>query len=137
MLREASFSLKREAAADVDRVTWRQYGEALEDNLQDLSERLKRGGTGRSRFGAEPLPVPGWLALVPLALATQPKGPPHLGAHAAAHRPLVASDPHLPPLSLEATWRHHLRQESGAVTSLAGICGGGDQRWSFVLQLTV
>lgn len=61
MLREASFSLKREAAADVDRVTWRQYGEALEDNLQDLSERLKRGGTGRSRFGAEPLPVPGWL----------------------------------------------------------------------------
>ena len=43
MLREAYFSLKREAAPGVDRVTWRQYGEALEDNLQDLSERLKRG----------------------------------------------------------------------------------------------
>lgn len=43
MLREAYFSLKREAAPGVDRVTWRQYGEALEDNLQDLSARLKRG----------------------------------------------------------------------------------------------
>jgi len=29
MLREAYFSLKREAAPGVDRVTWRQYGEAL------------------------------------------------------------------------------------------------------------
>jgi len=43
MLREAYFCLKREAAPGADRVTWRQYGEALEDNLQDLSERLKRG----------------------------------------------------------------------------------------------
>ena len=43
MLREAYFCLEREAAPGVDRVTWRQYGEALEDNLRDLSERLKRG----------------------------------------------------------------------------------------------
>jgi RNA-directed DNA polymerase len=43
MLREAYFGLKREAAPGVDRVTWRQYGEALEENLQDLSARLKRG----------------------------------------------------------------------------------------------
>jgi group II intron reverse transcriptase/maturase len=43
MLREAYFRLKREAAPGVDRVTWRQYGEALEDNLRDLSQRLKRG----------------------------------------------------------------------------------------------
>lgn len=43
MLREAYFSLKREAAPGVDRVTWRQYGEALEDNLRNLSQRLKRG----------------------------------------------------------------------------------------------
>lgn len=43
MLREAYFRLKREAAPGVDRVTWRQYGEVLEANLQDLSERLKRG----------------------------------------------------------------------------------------------
>jgi Retron-type reverse transcriptase len=42
-LREAYFRLKREAAPGVDRATWRQYGEALEDNLQDLSGRLKRG----------------------------------------------------------------------------------------------
>jgi RNA-directed DNA polymerase len=43
MLREAYFGLKREAAPGVDGETWRHYGEALEDNLQDLSERLKRG----------------------------------------------------------------------------------------------
>ena len=43
MLREAYFCLKREAAPGVDRVTWRHYGEALEANLQDLSERLQRG----------------------------------------------------------------------------------------------
>jgi group II intron reverse transcriptase/maturase len=43
MLREAYFCLKREAAPGVDQVTWRQYGETLEDNLQDLAGRLKRG----------------------------------------------------------------------------------------------
>jgi len=43
MLREAYFRLKREAAPGVDGQTWRHYGEALEDNLQDLSARLKRG----------------------------------------------------------------------------------------------
>jgi len=42
-LREAYFSLKREAAPGVDGQTWRAYGEALGENLQDLSERLKRG----------------------------------------------------------------------------------------------
>jgi RNA-directed DNA polymerase len=42
-LRMAYFSLKREAAAGVDGETWRHYGESLEDNLRDLSERLKRG----------------------------------------------------------------------------------------------
>ena len=42
-LRRAYFSLKREAAPGVDGETWRHYGEALEKNLQDLSERLKRG----------------------------------------------------------------------------------------------
>jgi len=42
-LRLAYFSLKREAAPGVDGETWRHYGETLEDNLQDLSERLKRG----------------------------------------------------------------------------------------------
>src|SRR5215831_2176946 len=42
-LRQAYFSLKKEAAAGVDGETWRHYGESLEDNLRDLSERLKRG----------------------------------------------------------------------------------------------
>ena len=42
-LRLAYFSLKKEAAAGVDGETWRHYGESLEDNLRDLSERLKRG----------------------------------------------------------------------------------------------
>src|SRR5260370_10289256 len=42
-LRMAYFSLKKEAAPGVDGETWRHYGEELERNLQDLSERLKRG----------------------------------------------------------------------------------------------
>jgi RNA-directed DNA polymerase len=42
-LREAYFCLKKEAAPGVDGETWRHYGESLEDNLQDLSHRLKRG----------------------------------------------------------------------------------------------
>src|ERR1700730_2776888 len=44
-LRIAYFSLKKEAAPGVDGETWRHYGEQLEGNLQDLSERLKRGGS--------------------------------------------------------------------------------------------
>ncbi len=43
MLRTAYLALKREAAPGVDGETWRHYGQALEDNLQDLSARLKRG----------------------------------------------------------------------------------------------
>ena len=42
-LRKAYFSLKKDAAPGVDGETWRHYGETLEDNLQDLSHRLKRG----------------------------------------------------------------------------------------------
>lgn len=42
-LRRAYFSLNPKAAAGVDGVTWQQYGEDLETNLQDLAERLKRG----------------------------------------------------------------------------------------------
>ena len=42
-LRMAYFSLKKEAAPGVDGETWRHYGETLEDSLQDLSHRLKRG----------------------------------------------------------------------------------------------
>jgi len=42
-LRTAYLALKRNAAAGVDGETWRHYGEDLEVNLQDLSDRLKRG----------------------------------------------------------------------------------------------
>jgi RNA-directed DNA polymerase len=42
-LRAAYLALKREAAAGVDGETWRHYGRDREKNLQDLSERLKRG----------------------------------------------------------------------------------------------
>src|ERR1700758_2737851 len=42
-LRMAYFSLQKEAAPGMDGETWRHYGEELERNLQDLSERLKRG----------------------------------------------------------------------------------------------
>ena len=42
-LRAAYLSLKRHAAPGVDGETWRHYGEALEEHLQDLSARLKRG----------------------------------------------------------------------------------------------
>src|SRR5438876_11959767 len=42
-LRMAYFRLKKEAAPGVDGETWRHYGEELERNLQDLSDRLKRG----------------------------------------------------------------------------------------------
>jgi group II intron reverse transcriptase/maturase len=43
MLEKAYLALKREAAPGVDGETWRHYGQARESNLQDLSERLKRG----------------------------------------------------------------------------------------------
>jgi len=42
-LRRAYFGLKRNAAPGVDGETWRHYGERLEENLQDLAGRLKRG----------------------------------------------------------------------------------------------
>ena len=42
-LREAYDGLKRDAAPGVDGETWRHYGQSLEENLQDLSQRLKRG----------------------------------------------------------------------------------------------
>ncbi len=42
-LRRAYFSLKKEAAPGVDGETWQHYGEALEVNLRDLSQRLKCG----------------------------------------------------------------------------------------------
>jgi RNA-directed DNA polymerase len=42
-LRRAYLALKRDAAAGVDGETWKTYRENLEENLQDLSGRLRRG----------------------------------------------------------------------------------------------
>jgi hypothetical protein len=42
-LRKAYREVKKDAAPGVDGQTWRQYGEDLEQNLQDLSQRLQRG----------------------------------------------------------------------------------------------
>ncbi|HET6618702.1 MAG TPA: group II intron reverse transcriptase/maturase [Dongiaceae bacterium] len=43
LLRHAYLALKREAAAGVDGVTWRDYGEDLERKLDDLHGRIHRG----------------------------------------------------------------------------------------------
>jgi group II intron reverse transcriptase/maturase len=43
-LRAAYLAVKRDAAAGVDGQTWQSYGQALEANLLDLSDRLARGG---------------------------------------------------------------------------------------------
>ena len=42
-LREAYFALKRNVAAGIDGETWQMYGQELESNLKDLSERLVLG----------------------------------------------------------------------------------------------
>ena len=42
-LREAYYRLKRDAAPGVDGQTWRGYGEQLDQSLQKLTDRLKRG----------------------------------------------------------------------------------------------
>ncbi len=43
-LEAAYLALKRDAAPGVDGQTWTHYGQALQDNLRDLSARLARGG---------------------------------------------------------------------------------------------
>jgi RNA-directed DNA polymerase len=42
-LREAYYAVKRDAAPGIDGQTWEHYGQELEENLHDLSERLRRG----------------------------------------------------------------------------------------------
>lgn len=43
LLRKSYFALKREAAAGVDEVTWREYGTDLEQRLVELHEKVHRG----------------------------------------------------------------------------------------------
>ena len=49
LLRQAYVSLKRDAAAGVDDMTWREYGERLEERLPDLHDRIQSG-----RYRAKP-----------------------------------------------------------------------------------
>jgi RNA-directed DNA polymerase len=44
MLRCSYYSLKKKAAAGVDRVTWQEYGEGLEERITELHGRIHRGG---------------------------------------------------------------------------------------------
>ena len=67
------------------------------------------------------------LALVAFAPAAKPENHGDVGADEALDRPLDSSGPYLSPLSSEATWRDHLRQEPSALVALAGIRGGGVQ----------
>jgi len=43
LLKEAYRRLRRDAAAGVDQVTWDEYGERLDERLQDLETRIHRG----------------------------------------------------------------------------------------------
>ena len=43
LLRRSFYSLKKEAAAGVDEVTWQEYEIGLEDRLIDLHNRVHRG----------------------------------------------------------------------------------------------
>jgi len=43
LLRESYYSLKKQAAAGVDGVTWQEYGQDLEARLSDLHGRVHRG----------------------------------------------------------------------------------------------
>ena len=43
-LRKCFFEMKKKAAAGIDNVTWKDYEENLERNLQILSQSLKTGG---------------------------------------------------------------------------------------------
>jgi len=49
-LRQAYLALKRDASAGVDGQTWQAYGQELEKNLKDLSDRLAQG-----RYRATPV----------------------------------------------------------------------------------
>jgi RNA-directed DNA polymerase len=42
-LREAFFNLKKTAAVGIDRVTWHEYEQNVEANIEDLHERIHRG----------------------------------------------------------------------------------------------
>ena len=55
-LRGAYYSLKRDASPGIDGETWRHYGENLEENLRDLSGRLRRGAYRAKPVGRVHIP---------------------------------------------------------------------------------
>lgn len=55
-LRGAYYSLKRDASPGIDGETWRHYGENLEENLQNLSGRLRRGAYRAKPVGRVQIP---------------------------------------------------------------------------------
>ena len=48
LLRASYFELKRKAAPGVDGMTWHEYGQDLEERLDDLHGRMHRGAYGHS-----------------------------------------------------------------------------------------
>src|SRR5262249_49383123 len=77
--------------------------------------------SAHQRPGAALLSIPSRPALAPCAVEAQPERTRSLESNAAAHPQLAAPRSRLPPLSSEATWRHHLRQEPDAGNPLVRI----------------
>ena len=69
LLRHAYLALKREAAAGVDGVTWRDYGEDLERKLADLHDRIHRGAYRAQPSRRQYIPKPDGKER-PLGIAT-------------------------------------------------------------------
>jgi len=69
LLRHAYRALKREAAAGVDGVTWRDYGEDLERKLADLHDRIHRGAYRAQPSRRQYIPKPDGRRR-PLGIAT-------------------------------------------------------------------
>jgi RNA-directed DNA polymerase len=59
LLREAFYALKRKAAPGVDGLRWSDYGEELEDHLQDLHARVQRGAYRALPVRRRYIPKPG------------------------------------------------------------------------------
>ncbi len=57
-LREAYYGLKRKSAPGVDGRTWREYQDELESNLENLSQRLRRGSYRAKPVKRHYLPKP-------------------------------------------------------------------------------
>jgi group II intron reverse transcriptase/maturase len=59
LLRESFYALKRKAAPGVDGLTWPDYEAELEDNLQDLHARVRRGAYRALPVRRRYIPKPG------------------------------------------------------------------------------